>query len=143
MPHVHAGTFRPARVAHIAETRFGLDPEAVLDNIVYCRCYTHEQQMERVMQIPDVVVDDGSPFRVVVRRCGFVVASASDESNLEEFKREPTGDSPFYPRTLAQNQAHMILCAACMVFSRSSTPSRPCFERTSAAGGNWRTVSRS
>jgi hypothetical protein len=41
--------------------------QAVLDNIVYCRCYTHEQQMERVMQIPDVVVDDASPFRVVVR----------------------------------------------------------------------------
>ena len=57
---------RPARVAHIAETRYGLDPEAVLDNIIYCRCYTHEQQMERVIQIPDVVVDDESPFRVVV-----------------------------------------------------------------------------
>jgi hypothetical protein len=32
-----------------------------------CRCYTHEQQMERVIQIPDVVVEDESPFRVVVR----------------------------------------------------------------------------
>ncbi len=53
-------------MAHIAETRYGLEPEAVLDNIIYCRCYTHEQQMERVMQIPDVVVDDESPFRVVV-----------------------------------------------------------------------------
>jgi hypothetical protein len=33
------GTFRPDRVQAIAE-RFGVDKEAVLDNIMYARAYT-------------------------------------------------------------------------------------------------------
>lgn len=40
---------------------------------VYCRrVYTHEQQMERVVQIPDIVVEDDAPFRLVV--CKFVAS---------------------------------------------------------------------
>jgi meiotic recombination protein DMC1 len=35
------GTFRPERIAPIAE-RFGLDAEEVLDNIIYARAYTTE-----------------------------------------------------------------------------------------------------
>ena len=38
------GTFRPERIAPIAE-RFGLDVSSVLDNIIYARAHTHEQQM--------------------------------------------------------------------------------------------------
>jgi meiotic recombination protein DMC1 len=37
------GTFRPERVIKIAE-RFGLDPEQVLNNIIYARVYTSEFQ---------------------------------------------------------------------------------------------------
>lgn len=37
------GTFRPERIRPIAE-RFGLDADAVLDNILYARAHTHEQQ---------------------------------------------------------------------------------------------------
>ncbi|ETW18897.1 hypothetical protein PFAG_02057 [Plasmodium falciparum Santa Lucia] len=35
------GTFRPEKVCKIAE-RYGLDGEAVLDNILYARAFTHE-----------------------------------------------------------------------------------------------------
>ncbi len=33
------GTFRPEKIARIAE-RFGMDPEEVLENIIYARVYT-------------------------------------------------------------------------------------------------------
>eukprot|EP00769_Ergobibamus_cyprinoides_P000446 gnl/Ergobibamus_cyprinoides/1444.p1 GENE.gnl/Ergobibamus_cyprinoides/1444~~gnl/Ergobibamus_cyprinoides/1444.p1 ORF type:complete len:297 (+),score=81.35 gnl/Ergobibamus_cyprinoides/1444:47-892(+) len=39
------GTFRPERLTPIVE-RFGFDISTVLDNIIYARAYTHEQQME-------------------------------------------------------------------------------------------------
>ena len=38
-------TFRPDRLRPIAD-RFNLDAEAVLDNVLYSRAYTSEQQME-------------------------------------------------------------------------------------------------
>jgi hypothetical protein len=38
--------FRVERVAEIAEKRFGLDPAAVLDNIIVGRALTHEHQCE-------------------------------------------------------------------------------------------------
>jgi len=38
------GTFRPDRIVAIAE-RFEVDPTLVLDNLSYCRAYTHEHQM--------------------------------------------------------------------------------------------------
>lgn len=37
-------TFRGERIRSIAE-RFGLDPDAVLDNIVYARAFNHEHQV--------------------------------------------------------------------------------------------------
>ncbi|KAG5236623.1 Meiotic recombination protein [Salix suchowensis] len=37
------GTFRPDRIVPIAEG-FGMDPGAVLDNIIYARAYTYEHQ---------------------------------------------------------------------------------------------------
>lgn len=43
MPADTEGTFRPDRIKPIAE-RFGLDANAVLDNILYARAHTHEQQ---------------------------------------------------------------------------------------------------
>jgi len=38
------GTFRPDRIEAIAE-RFEVDPAMVLDNLSYCRAYTHEHQI--------------------------------------------------------------------------------------------------
>ncbi|KAL6565089.1 Meiotic recombination protein dmc1 [Orobanche minor] len=37
------GTFRPDRIIPIAE-RYGIDPGAVLDNIMYARAYTYKHQ---------------------------------------------------------------------------------------------------
>jgi len=39
------GTFRPDRIIPIAE-RFGLDPEAVLENITYARAFTSDHQVQ-------------------------------------------------------------------------------------------------
>ena len=38
-------TFRPERLRPIA-ARFNLDSDAILNNIVYARAFTHEHQME-------------------------------------------------------------------------------------------------
>eukprot|EP00477_Mikrocytos_mackini_P000484 GAHX01000515.1.p1 GENE.GAHX01000515.1~~GAHX01000515.1.p1 ORF type:complete len:347 (+),score=65.03 GAHX01000515.1:54-1094(+) len=39
------GTFRPSRLQSIAE-KYGLDPEAVLENVTYARAYTSDHQLE-------------------------------------------------------------------------------------------------
>ncbi|KAG0580661.1 hypothetical protein KC19_4G190400 [Ceratodon purpureus] len=57
------GTFRPDRLAPIAE-RFGLDYNAVLDNIVYARAYTHEHQYNLITGLACRMAEE--PFRLVV-----------------------------------------------------------------------------
>eukprot|EP00999_Lentomonas_sp_LEN2_P002660 NODE_536_length_1386_cov_108.259730_g501_i0.p1 GENE.NODE_536_length_1386_cov_108.259730_g501_i0~~NODE_536_length_1386_cov_108.259730_g501_i0.p1 ORF type:complete len:353 (-),score=72.66 NODE_536_length_1386_cov_108.259730_g501_i0:227-1285(-) len=57
------GTFRPERIKPIAE-RFGLDPDAALENILVARAYTHEHQMNLVSQVGARMVDD--QFRVLI-----------------------------------------------------------------------------
>lgn len=51
------GAFRPERLAPIAE-RYGLDPDAVLDNVTYVRAYTSEHQMELLKDAAALLVDD-------------------------------------------------------------------------------------
>lgn len=41
----YQGTFRAERIVDIAN-RFGVDPTAVLDNIIVARAYTHETQIQ-------------------------------------------------------------------------------------------------
>ena len=41
------GTFRPERIPAIAQ-RFGVDSDEVLENILYARAFTHEQQMQLI-----------------------------------------------------------------------------------------------
>ena len=41
------GNFRPERIKSIA-TRFSLEPEGVLENIIVARCMTHEQQVDYI-----------------------------------------------------------------------------------------------
>ncbi|KAL6056418.1 Meiotic recombination protein DMC1 B [Balamuthia mandrillaris] len=57
------GTFRPDRIGPIAE-RFGLDPNAALDNIVFARAFTHEHQTELITQIAAKMVED--QYRLLV-----------------------------------------------------------------------------
>ncbi|MCO5600289.1 hypothetical protein L7F22_054399 [Adiantum nelumboides] len=57
------GTFRPDRIFPIAE-RFGLDPVAVLDNIIYARAYTHEHQFNLLLGLAAKMSEE--PFRLLI-----------------------------------------------------------------------------
>ena len=57
------GTFRPERIAQIAE-RFGVDQNAVLDNILVARAYTHEQQFDLLVEIAARMAEES--FRLLV-----------------------------------------------------------------------------
>ena len=50
------GVFRPERCIPIAE-RFGLDPDAVLENISYVRAYTSDQQVEVMTEAAAMIAD--------------------------------------------------------------------------------------
>jgi meiotic recombination protein DMC1 len=51
------GTFRPERIPAIA-ARFGVDANEVLDNILYARAFTHEQQMQLIMMAAAQMSED-------------------------------------------------------------------------------------
>ncbi|XP_061991605.1 meiotic recombination protein DMC1 homolog [Rosa rugosa] len=57
------GTFRPERIIPIAE-RFGLDPGAVLDNIVYARAFTYEHQYNLLLGLAAKMAEE--PFRLLI-----------------------------------------------------------------------------
>lgn len=57
------GTFRPERVAQIAQ-RYGLDPERVLENILYARAYTVEHQFQLLTLIAAKMIEE--PFALLV-----------------------------------------------------------------------------
>jgi len=57
------GTFRPERIGPIAE-RYGLEKEATLDNIIYARAFTHEHQMELIVEVAAKMVEDH--FRILI-----------------------------------------------------------------------------
>jgi len=57
------GTFRPERIAPIAE-RFNLDKDAALDNVMFARAYTHEHQTQLITEIAAKMVED--QFRLLI-----------------------------------------------------------------------------
>ncbi|XP_004496658.1 meiotic recombination protein DMC1 homolog [Cicer arietinum] len=57
------GTFRPDRIVAIAE-RFGMDPGAVLDNIIYARAYTYEHQYNLFLGLAAKMSEE--PFRLLI-----------------------------------------------------------------------------
>ncbi|KAL4200143.1 hypothetical protein AMTRI_Chr03g54930 [Amborella trichopoda] len=57
------GTFRPDRIVPIAE-RFGMDPNAVLDNIIYARAYTYEHQYNLLLGLAAKMAEE--PFRLLI-----------------------------------------------------------------------------
>ncbi|KAH8723215.1 meiotic recombination protein-like protein dmc1 [Phaeosphaeriaceae sp. PMI808] len=57
------GTFRPERIAQIAE-RFGLDPETTQDNITYARAVNSEHQMELLNKVAEFFV--GNEYRLLI-----------------------------------------------------------------------------
>jgi meiotic recombination protein DMC1 len=60
------GNFRPERIESIAD-RFGLDRSQCLDNIIVCRVYSHEEQMDVLKPLAALLSDpDQGPFRLVI-----------------------------------------------------------------------------
>lgn len=59
------GTFRPERLSEIA-TRFGLDPEEVLENVVYARAFNTEHQMDLITLIAAKMAEEPGKFRLLV-----------------------------------------------------------------------------
>ncbi|KAL3139027.1 Meiotic recombination protein dmc1 [Trebouxia sp. C0010 RCD-2024] len=57
------GTFRPDRVRAIA-ARFGLDSDAVLENVSHARAYTHEMQMEMIQSVAAMMAED--PYKLLI-----------------------------------------------------------------------------
>lgn len=63
---LHAIPSRPDRLRTIAE-RFGLDPCAVLDNVLYARAYTSEHQTELLDMVAAKFHEEGGVFKLLVR----------------------------------------------------------------------------
>jgi meiotic recombination protein DMC1 len=60
------GNFRPERIESIAD-RFGLNATETLDNIIVCRVYSHEEQMEALKPIAALLSDpEQGPFRLLI-----------------------------------------------------------------------------
>jgi len=60
------GNFRPERIVSICE-RYGLDVDGTLDNIIVCRVYSHEEQMEVIKPIAGLLSDPAQgPFRLLI-----------------------------------------------------------------------------
>jgi meiotic recombination protein DMC1 len=58
--------FRLDRVGEIAEKRFGLSRDDVLENIMYAKCNTHEQQMEMIGVAMGKIAESAEPIRMIV-----------------------------------------------------------------------------
>lgn len=56
-------TFRPERIRPIAE-RYGLDPDATLDNIMVARAYTHEHQMHLLSLVAAKMAEE--PYALLI-----------------------------------------------------------------------------
>ncbi|XP_038639779.1 meiotic recombination protein DMC1/LIM15 homolog [Scyliorhinus canicula] len=58
-------TFRPERLRGIAD-RFQVDPDAVLDNVLYARAYTSEHQMELLDYVAAKFHEEGGIFKLLI-----------------------------------------------------------------------------
>eukprot|EP01135_Chromosphaera_perkinsii_P011912 Nk52_evm29s2531 gene=Nk52_evmTU29s2531 len=59
------GTFRPERLVQIAE-RFELDPEGVMENVMYARAYTSEHQMELIAMCAAKFAEERGIFKLLI-----------------------------------------------------------------------------
>lgn len=93
------GNFRPERIEAIA-ARFGLDVEQTLDNIIVCRVFSHEEQMEIVKPIAALLSDaDQGPFRTIIV-----------DSIIALFRTEfhGRGDLSERQQKLGQHMSHLV-----------------------------------
>ncbi|KAK9760302.1 Meiotic recombination protein dmc1 [Basidiobolus ranarum] len=59
------GTFRPDRIKAIAE-RFSIDPDTVLDNVIFARAYNSEHQMDLITELTARFAEERGVFRILV-----------------------------------------------------------------------------
>ncbi|KAJ1993051.1 Meiotic recombination protein dmc1 [Dimargaris cristalligena] len=59
------GTFRPDRIRAIAE-RYELDPELVLDNLIYARAFNSEHQMDLITMVSAKFAEEKGVYKLLV-----------------------------------------------------------------------------
>ena len=59
------GAFRLERLKPIAE-HYGLDPQAVLENVVYCRVYNTDTQIKTINIDLTALLKESGPFRLII-----------------------------------------------------------------------------
>ena len=59
------GTFRPDRLKEIA-VRFGLDPEEVMENVIFARAFNSEHQMELITLLAAKFAEEPAKYRLLV-----------------------------------------------------------------------------
>ena len=83
--------------------RFGLDPEQSLENIIVCRVFSHEEQMDTVKLIAALLADpDQGPFRCLII-----------DSIIALFRAEFSGRGELSERQqkLGQHLSHLVKIA--------------------------------
>lgn len=124
------GTFYPRRVYDIAKVR-GLDPDGVLKNIIYARCYNSDHQMLLVDKAPKIVEDENIKLIVV-------------DSLISHFRGEYIGRESLPERQQKLNKhIHKLLriaeiynCAVVVTNQIQSNPAAFFGDPNRPAGGN-------
>lgn len=124
------GTFYPRRVYDIAKAR-GLDPDGVLKNIIYARCYNSDHQMLLVDKAPKIVEDESIKLIVV-------------DSLISHFRGEYIGRESLPERQQKLNKhIHKLLriaeiynCAVVVTNQIQSNPAAFFGDPNRPAGGN-------
>lgn len=124
------GTFYPRRVYEIAQAR-GLDPDQVLKNIIYARCYNSDHQILLVNRAFKVVGEEGVKLVIV-------------DSLISHFRGEYIGRESLSERQQRLNEhIHKLLrlaeaynCAVVITNQIQSNPATFFGDPNKPAGGN-------
>ena len=124
------GTFYPRRVHDIAKS-FGLDPDEVLNNIIYARCYNSDHQMLLVNRAFRLVREENIKLVIV-------------DSLISHFRGEYVGrENLSYRQQKLNNHIHKLLrlaegynCAVVITNQIQSNPAAFFGDPNRPAGGN-------
>ncbi|KAK9729100.1 Meiotic recombination protein dmc1 [Basidiobolus ranarum] len=75
------GTFRPDRIKAIAE-RFSIDPETVLDNVIFARAYNSEHQMDLITELTARFAEERGVFRILVME--IITCDEGSDANINQ-----------------------------------------------------------
>ncbi|KAL0248212.1 hypothetical protein GEMRC1_003448 [Eukaryota sp. GEM-RC1] len=83
------GTFRPERLIPICQ-RFNVDPDIVLDNIVYARAYHIEQQLSLLQECLSIINNDTVSFLAIDSISALYRSCTADGMNIVERQQHLT-----------------------------------------------------